>query len=58
MNKFETWYLTYRNEITWWIIGWLTYAVIDCLITGNYLFAIIDAGLIYFNYYMWKRYAD
>ena len=49
------WYVQYQCEITWWVIGWLSCAGIDALLRENYIFAIVDAGLAYFNYYMWKQ---
>lgn len=48
-------YIKYQSEVTWWVIGWLACATLDCLINGNYVFAAIDAGLAYFNFYMWKN---
>lgn len=54
-DKIHHWYANYHAEVTWWLIGWLTYAAIDCLVNGNYVFAIADAMMIYFNYYMWKQ---
>ena len=54
-ERFRMWYLTYQAEITWWLIGWLCYATIDCLANGNYVFALVDGLLAYFNYYMWKQ---
>lgn len=55
MEKFRIWYLTYQSEITWWVIGWLTFAGIDSLARGNYISFVFDAALAYFNYYMWKQ---
>ena len=44
----------HNTEITWWVIGWLSFAFLDSLGKGNYGFAALDAALIYFNYRMCK----
>ena len=54
MSKFRRWYLTYQNEITWFIIGWMTVSGFDNLVRGNLGYAAGDLALAYFNYYMWK----
>ncbi len=55
MNKFLNWYGENRAQITWWVIGWLSFAVIDSLIKRDYMMALVNAGLVYINYYMWKN---
>ena len=55
MNKFLNWYGENRAQITWWVIGWLSFAVIDSLIKKDYMMALVNAGLVYINYYMWKN---
>lgn len=55
MNKFREWYLKYQEEITWWVIGWLSFGVIDCILKESWIFAIVNAGLIYLNYKLWKN---
>ena len=54
-DKLHNWYATYQAEATWWLIGWLSCATVYCLLEGNYIFALVDGALIYFNYYMWKQ---
>lgn len=54
LEQFGRWFIRHNTEVTWWLIGWLTFAGIDALANGNLFWAIVDAGLIYFNYYMWK----
>ena len=56
LERFRMWYLNYQAEITFWVIGWLSYGVFDCLSTGNYVFAVINAVLVWVNFYMWRRY--
>lgn len=48
------WFRNNQNEITWWIIGWMSFACIDSLVREHYITAGVDALLAYFNYYMWK----
>ena len=50
MNSIRNWYVRNQDAITWFIIGWLTWAGIDQLVQGNYIWAAIDAALIYINY--------
>ena len=54
MNFLER-YRDNQCEITWFIIGWLSLATLDCLARGNYGLALFDAGLVCFNYYIWKN---
>ena len=49
------WFRKYHTEICWWIMGWLTFAVLDCLKREDYLLALANAGLIWLNHYLWKR---
>jgi hypothetical protein len=55
MSKFSVWYRTYSVEITWFLIGWLTWGFLDALARGNYFWALLDAALIYVNYKLWKE---
>lgn len=54
MEKFGQWFISNNTEITWWLIGWMSYAAIECLFRGQYVFAVLDAAVAYFNYHMWK----
>ena len=53
-NSFRNWYIYNQDAITWFIIGWLTFAGIDSLARGNCIWAGIDFMLAYFNYKMSK----
>ena len=53
--KFLDWYRYYQREITWWIIGWLSFAVLEDIIRDNWIMAAVNAGLIYLNYNFWKN---
>lgn len=55
MNKFREWYMRYSDEITWWIIGWLSFSGLDAIVRGNWGFAILDVALIVLNYKLWKN---
>ena len=50
MNEFRQWYLTNQTKITWFLIGFLTYAGLQDLSTGNYAGAAISFGLAWINY--------
>ena len=55
LNKFGEWYSKYDSEVTWWLIGWLSWGMIDQLARGSYGFALLNAVLIVMNYQMWKN---
>ena len=50
MNKFREWYVRNQDEITWFIIGWMSLAVIDDLVAHNYIWAAINFVILYINY--------
>ena len=50
LDNFRNWYVRNQDAITWFIIGWLTFAVLDNLTTGNYFWAAVNAVLIYANH--------
>lgn len=54
MDKLIEWFKAYIDEITWWTIGWLSFAFFDSLGRGHWGLALLDAFLIYFNYRLWK----
>lgn len=55
MSKFKDWYSLYYDEITWFIIGWLSFAFLDNLLRGQYVWALLDAVFIYGNYKLSQR---
>ena len=55
MEKFGKWVKEYRTEIVWWTIGWLTFAALEAFNKGYYGLMLLDVGLIYWNYKMWKE---
>ena len=52
--SFAEWYRKWQSEITWWTIGWLCFAVLDCILKGSWLLAAINVGLIFINYKFWR----
>jgi hypothetical protein len=52
MSGFRDWYSRNQDAITWFLIGWLTFAGLDQLGKGNLGWAALDFGLAYFNYKM------
>ena len=49
------WLRNNADQITWWVIGWLSFATLDCLAKQNWELAAVNAALIVFNYFLWKR---
>jgi hypothetical protein len=52
MGQFRNWYVRNQDAITWFIIGWLAMGLLDNLTRGNFVWAGIDAVIIYVNYKM------
>lgn len=52
MSDFRNWYVRNQDSITWFIIGWLGFALLQNLAVGDWFWAAVDAALIYFNYKM------
>ena len=55
MDKYRRWYMYYYVEINWFILGWLSMALIDALARGNYTGALVSGLLIFANYSVYKR---
>lgn len=55
MIKFRQWYMTYSNEITWFLIGLLVSSGVDALARHDYAGATISFVLAYVNYFFNKR---
>lgn len=55
MDKFIEWYRDYYAEITWFIIGVLFVNCMESLAKEDFASALLDAVLIYANYYFWSR---
>ena len=54
LQKITKWLNANNTLITWWIIGWMSFATLDSLLRGNFGIAALDVALLYGNYYMWK----
>jgi hypothetical protein len=50
MSHFKNWYVRNQDAITWFIIGWMSIACINSLGKGDYIWAAIDAFIVYANY--------
>ena len=50
MNTVKQWYVKNQDEITWFLIGWLSMSCLDNLIRGSYGWAVFDAAVVYVNY--------
>jgi hypothetical protein len=53
--KLLEWFRQHNNEITWWIIGWMSFATLDSILRENWGFVVLDVVLIYINYKLWKN---
>lgn len=54
-NKFKFWYNDNYSQITWFLIGFLTWAGLDDLGKGNYTGAVISFGIAFINYLFVKK---
>jgi len=52
--SFRDWYINNQDEITWFIIGWVSMSCLDNLVRGSYGWAAIDAAIAYLNYRMYN----
>jgi hypothetical protein len=52
MGQFRNWYVRNQDAITWLLIGWCTFAGLENLINGQYLWAAINFVIAYANYKM------
>lgn len=55
LQKLNEWSTRYNNEIAWFVIGMLTQSAIESLARGQYMWFLIEVGLIYLNYSFWKE---
>lgn len=55
MNKFLSWYNRHYTEITWFLMGWLIMSGLVQLQRTDYIGALIDFVLAYFNYLLYSR---
>jgi len=50
MSQFRNWYVRNQDAITWFLIGWCTFAGLSDLIDGKYVWAVINFAIAYINY--------
>ena len=55
MNEFMRWYQRYYTEITWFIVGWLSFALLVDFSKGAWLECLLDIFLITVNVYFVKK---
>jgi hypothetical protein len=55
IENFRNWYIRNSNEITWFLIGFLTMSGLFALSTGNYTSAALNFVLAWANYALNKR---
>lgn len=54
MQNFKNWYVRNQDAITWFIIGWLAFGMLDNLIKQQYIWVVVQAVLIWVNYKLIK----
>ena len=50
MTAIKQWYARNQDSITWFLIGWLSLSCLNRLAEGSYIWAMVDAVLVYINY--------
>lgn len=54
MDQFKNWYMRNQDAITWFIIGWLAFGMLDNVVKQEYIWAAVQAVLIWINYKLSK----
>lgn len=57
MDKFFAWMKEHESQITWFVIGWLTFVGLSDLFAGKYGWGIVCLLLAFINYKIekWKK---
>jgi hypothetical protein len=50
MSAFGNWYSRNQDAITWFLVGWCTFAGLDNLLSGDYVWAALNFAFAYLNY--------
>jgi hypothetical protein len=50
MSQFRNWYVRNQDAITWFLIGWCTFAGLADLIDGKFVWAALNFAIAYINY--------
>jgi uncharacterized membrane protein len=45
----RNWYVRNQDKITWFVIGWLSFALAENLLEGDYVWAGVLALLVWLN---------
>lgn len=54
ITQFKNWYVRNQDAITWFIIGWLAFGMLDNVVKQEYIWAAVQAVLIWGNYKLSK----
>lgn len=46
---FRDWYIRNSEAITWFVTGWVAMSCLENLLRGNYVWAAIDAAIVFVN---------
>lgn len=49
-NDIYRWMIRNSDAINWFVIGWLSMGALQALVIGDYVWAVVDAVLVYANY--------
>jgi hypothetical protein len=52
LDKILVWLRDNEMQFTWFIIGFLTMALLEALVRGNYIMAVVNTLLIGINYHL------
>ena len=55
MNKIRDWYLRNYTEITWFLIGWMSFALLIDFSKGDWAGCLFDIVVIAINVYFIKK---
>lgn len=50
MERFTNWYIRNQDAISWFLIGWLSMGMLNAINDQQYIWAAIDAVMVYANY--------
>jgi hypothetical protein len=50
MSAFGNWYSRNQDAITWFLVGWLSFAGLNNLLSGDYFWAAFNFAFAYINY--------
>ena len=54
MSYIKNWYVSNQDAITWFVIGWLCQSFLYNIASGDLVWSIVTAALIWLNYALRK----